>query len=183
MKMHDLDTPGLRAAHGGRPGAVTLITDGAIVTGRQREIGDRPAPIGKAARDAWTRIIIAFACLTVLLAVPAAVMAFLQSPDAPSPATGTAQVVAQGVMPMDATDLVWQIVERTGPLPANADPLTSDLGFLVVESGVLLVEDRTSGAQSRLPAGEVMATGARDEQIRIALGADPALYRELALVD
>ena len=153
------------------------------MTSRQREIGDRPAPIGKAARDAWTRIIIAFACLTVLLAVPAAVMAFLQSPDAPSPATGTAQVVAQGVMPMDATDLVWQIVERTGPLPANADPLTSDLGFLVVESGVLLVEDRTSGAQSRLPAGEVMATGARDEQIRIALGADPALYRELALVD
>src|SRR5215204_7290742 len=125
----------------------------------------------------------ASACLTVLLAAPAAVMAFLQSPDASSPASGTAQVVAQGVMAIDARDVAWQIVERTGPLPANADTLTSDLGFLVVESGVLLVEDLTSGMQSRLPAGEAMVTGAGDEQIRVAVGSDPARYRELTLVE
>jgi len=110
-------------------------------------------------------------------------MAFLQSPDASSPASGTAQVVAQGVMAIDARDVAWQIVERTGPLPANADTLTSDLGFLVVESGVLLVEDLTSGMQFRLPAGETMVTDAGNEQIRAALGADPALYHELSLVD
>src|SRR5215212_8454812 len=149
---------------------------------RQRGSSDRSAPIRTGARNVRTRTIMASACLTVLLAAPAAVMAFRQSPDEPSPASGTAQVVAQGVMPIDATDLVWQIVERTGPLPANAATLTSALGFLIVESGVLLVEDRTSGVQVRLPAGEAMVTDARDEQIRIGLGADAAIYRELTLV-
>src|SRR5215207_8516184 len=133
--------------------------------------------------DGWPRIVMTLFSLTALLAVPTAAIAFLQSPDAPSPATGTAQVVAQGVLPVEAGELVWQIVERTGPLPANADTLTSDLGFLVVESGVLLVDDLTSGVQFRLPAGEAMVTGAGDEQIRAALGADPARYRELTLVD
>ena len=149
---------------------------------RQRGSSDRSAPIRTGARNTRTRTIMASACLTVLLAASTAARAFLQSPDEPSPATGTAQVVAQGVMPIDAGDLVWQIVERTGPLPANAATLTSDLGFLIVESGVLLVEDRTSGVQVRLPAGEAMATDARDEQIRIGLGADAAIYRELTLV-
>src|SRR5215213_11861879 len=153
-----------------------------MVTSRQRGSSDRSTPIRTGARTARTRIILASACLIVLLAAPAAAMAFLQSPDEPSPASGTAQVVAQNVMLIDATDLVWQIVERTGPLPANAATLTSDLGFLIVESGVLLVEDRTSGVQGRLPAGEAMVTDARDEQIRIGLGADAAMYRELTLV-
>jgi len=45
------------------------------------------------------------------------------------------------------------------------------------------VEDLTSGVQFRLPAGEAMVTRAGDEQIRAALGSDPARYRELTLVD
>src|SRR5215213_5431254 len=153
-----------------------------MVTSRQRGSSDRSTPVMTGARTARTRIILASACLIVLLAAPAAAMAFLQSPDEPSPASGTAQVVAQNVMPIDATDLVWQIIERTGPLPANADTLTSNLGFLIVESGVLLVEDGASGEQFRLSAGEAMATEVGDELIRAALGAEPALYRELALV-
>src|SRR5215207_4056063 len=164
-------------------GDVTSSTGEAIVTNRQRQISDRPAPVGNGTPGRWPRIVVACVMLTALLAAPTAVRAFLQSPDEPSPATGTAQVVAQGVMAVEAGDLVWQIVERTGPLPANADTLTSDLGFLVVESGVLLVDDLTSGVQFRLPAGEAMVTGAGDEQIRAALGADPARYRELTLVD
>src|SRR5215207_7948711 len=146
-------------------------------------MSDRTATAGNGVRDVCRRIIMALVCLTALLVAPAVAMAFLQSPDEPSPATGTAQVVAQGVMTIDARDVAWQIVERTGPLPANAARLTSRLGFLIVESGVLLVEDLTSGVQSRLPAGEAMVTGAGNEQIRAALGADPALYHELSLVD
>ena len=164
-------------------GDVTSSTGEAIVTNRQRQISDRPAPVGNGTPGRWPRIVVACVMLTALLAAPIAVKAFLQSPDEPSPATGTAQVVAQGVIPVEAVDLMWQIVERTGPLPANADTLTSDLGFLVVESGVLLVEDLTNGRQVRLPAGEAMMTSARDQQIRAALGSDPARYRELTLVD
>ena len=156
---------------------------GTTVTSRQRGMRKRTATAGNGTRDVYSRIIMALVCLTALLVAPAVAMAFLQSPDEPSPATGTAQVVAQEVITIDADDLVWQIVERTGPLPANAAKLTSRLGFLIVESGVLLVDDLTSGVQSRLPAGEAMVTGAGDEQIRAALGADPVLYHELSLVD
>src|SRR5215212_5328618 len=192
-------SPALQTARAGRPplrgkneprmsavlygGDVTSSTGEAIVTNRQRQISDRPAPVGNGTPARWPRIVVACVMLTALLAAPIAVKAFLQSPDEPSPATGTAQVVAQGVMPVEAVDLMWQIVERTGPLPANADTLTSDLGFLVVDSGVLLVEDLTNGRQVRLPAGEALMTGLGDQQIRAALGSDPARYRELTLVD
>ena len=109
--------------------------------------------------------------------------AFMQVPDEPSPESGTAQVVAQGVENIDDRDLRWQIVERTGLPPANAETLTADLGFIIVESGVLLVEDLDSGTQSRLPAGEVILTVAGAEQLRAALGSDASLYREISLVD
>ena len=80
--------------------------------------------------------------------------AFFQLPDATSPESGTAQVVAQGVANIVGGDLRWEVIEQTAPPPANATPVTSELGFIVVESGVLLVEDLDTGEQHRLPAGE-----------------------------
>jgi hypothetical protein len=61
--------------------------------------------------------------------------------------------------------------------------MDSALGFIVLDSGVMLVEDVASGDQSRLPAGEAMLTLDGRGQIRAALGADPALYYELMLAD
>jgi len=82
----------------------------AIVTNRQREISDRPVPVGTGTRDRWLRIFLACVMLSALLAAPTAAIAF-QSPDESSPATGTAQIVAQGVVPIEAGDLAWQIVD------------------------------------------------------------------------
>jgi len=109
--------------------------------------------------------------------------AFLQVPDEPSPASGTAQVIAQGVVDVPDGELRWQITEETAPPPANATESTSDLGFLIVDSGVLLAEDVATGEQHRLPPGEAMLTLAGAEQIRAALGSEPAAYRSLALID
>ena len=109
--------------------------------------------------------------------------AFFQVPDAPSPESGTAQVVAQGVFDIEDGDLRWQIAERTAPPPANASALESLPGFLIVDSGVLLVEDLDMGEQQRLPAGEAMLTREGTQQIRAALGSDSVVYWELALVD
>ena len=72
--------------------------------------------------------------------------AFLQVPDEPSPASGTAQVVAQGVVDIPDGDIRWEITERAAPPPANATESRSDLGFLIVDSGVLLAEDLGSSA-------------------------------------
>ena len=134
-------------------------------------------------RGQAARLLPAILGVSLVLGGSRAVGAFFQIPDEPSPESGTAQVVAQGVEHIDDRDLRWQIVERTGLPPANAETLTADLGFIIVESGVLLVEDLESGTQSRLPAGEVVLTVAGAEQLRAALGSEASLYRELSLVD
>jgi hypothetical protein len=91
-------------------------------------------------------------------------------------------VVAQGVIDIPASDIRWHITERTAGPPANAPSSESVTGFLVVDSGVLLAEDLTTGEQQRLPAGEARLTLAGANQIRVALGSESAVYRELALV-
>jgi hypothetical protein len=127
------------------------------------------------------------ATLAVFLATAQLASALLQSqvqvPDEPSPESGTAQVVAQGVVDIRAGDVRWQVIERTASAPANASSSTSDVGFRVVGSGVLLADNLSTGEQQRLPAGEAMLTLAGDEHIHAALGSDPAVYRDLALVD
>lgn len=129
------------------------------------------------------RLFLATAALVGTFVAAPVATAFFQVPDEPSPASGTAQVVAQGVVDVAAGDLRWEVTEQAAPPPANAAPLVSELGFIVLDSGVLLVEDLATGDQMRLPAGEAMVSRAGIEQRRAALGSDPALYHELTLVD
>jgi hypothetical protein len=131
------------------------------------------------------RVRVALTAAALALALGGAQMAtaFLQLPDGPSPESGTAQVVAQGVAGIGDGELRWVVEQRTAPPPANAADAVSNLGFLVVDAGVLLVEDTGSGAQARLPAGEAVLTTAGTEQTRAALGAENAVYYELALTE
>lgn len=123
--------------------------------------------------------------LALLAAVGAASVAtaFMQVPDDPSPESGTAQVVAQGVADIRDGELRWRVTERTAQPPANAADVVSDLGFVSVDAGVMLVEDRESGEQQRLPAGEAALYQADARQSRVALGSSVASYRDMALVD
>lgn len=117
------------------------------------------------------------------VAIAPAATALMQIPDEPSPESGTAQVVAQGVVEIGGGDLRWQVTERTAQPPANAAEVSSALGFVTVDSGVMLVEDLATGEQYRLPAGEAALFTADARQSRVALGSDVATYRDLALVD
>lgn len=108
--------------------------------------------------------------------------AYLQLPDQASPESATAQVVAQGVVEIGGDNLRWQVTNRTAAPPANALPVASELGFLVVDSGVMLVEDLASGEQYRLPAGEAILTTAGGEQERVGIGSEASAYRDLSLV-
>ena len=105
-----------------------------------------------------------------------------QTPADVSPESGTAQVVAQGVVNVGSGDLRWQVTDRVAELPGNADPVESEQGFVIVKSGVLLLEDTGTGNQYRLPAGEAALTGAQANQERVALGSDVASYHDVALV-
>jgi hypothetical protein len=129
-----------------------------------------------------SRTILVVAALVLGFGTAQLATAFLQVPDEPSPASGTAQVVAQGVVDIPNGDIRWQIAEQSAPPPANATGSRSDLGFLVVDSGVLLAEDLATGEQQRLPQGEAMLTLSGDDQLRAALGSDAAVYRSLSLV-
>ena len=107
----------------------------------------------------------------------------LQAPGDPSPATGDAQVVAHGVARLGGGDLVWRVVRRSAPPPANAVTLDSSLGFLVADDGALLVLDEATEDQVRLAPGEAMLTRAGARQVRAALGPSAAAYYALELVD
>jgi hypothetical protein len=110
------------------------------------------------------------------------VEAFYQTPADASPESGTAQVVAQGVLDLGEGDLRWQVTDRVAQLPGNAEPVESEQGFVIIQSGVLLLEDTGTGNQYRLPAGEAALTGAQSSQERVALGSDVASYHDVALV-
>ena len=131
----------------------------------------------------WCRVLLTVAGLIVGLGTAQVATAFLQVPDEPSPATGTTQVVAQGIVDIPDSDIRWEIVERSAPPPANATESRSDLGFLIVDSGVLLAENVVTREQQRLPQGEAMLTLSGVTYLRAALGSDQAVYRTLSLVD
>src|SRR5215216_6249888 len=128
-------------------------------------------------------VVVMVAALAVGLGTTQFATAFWQVPDEPSPASGTAQVIAQGVVDIEDGDVRWQVTEGTAPPPANATESSSDLGFLIVDSGVLLAENVATGEQTRLPPGEAVLTLGGTKQIRAALGSEPAAYRSLTLVD
>ena len=163
----------------------SVANEGGIVTSRRcgQGIAISRGSVSKVPRG--LRVVLSGAALAVCLATTQVASAFLQGqvPDDPSPESGSAQVVAQGVVSVQDGDVRWQITERTAPPPANASASTSEVGFLIVDSGVLLAENLSTGDQQRLPAGEAMLTMSGDEHIRAALGSDPAAYRDLALVD
>jgi hypothetical protein len=150
-----------------------------MVTDRRRRLGNLGLLGGRWAGRARARGVAIGIAIAVATAHGAT--AYLQLPGEPSPESGTAQVVAQGVVAIDDGDLQWRVVERTAPPPANAADVTTDTGFLVVDSGVLLVEERGGGTQLRLPAGEAALTLGGSEQTHAALGSDNAVYYALGL--
>ena len=59
------------------------------------------------------RFAVTVAALTIGVGTAQLATAFLQVPDEPSPASGTAQVVAQGVADIQDGDIRWEITERS----------------------------------------------------------------------
>ena len=107
--------------------------------------------------------------------------ALRQAPADPSPATGDAKVIAQGVVPIEPSDLVWQVGRAVAQTPANAAALDALAGFILADDGAILVEG-VGASQVRLAAGEAALTRAGDRQTRAALGPNATDYWTIELL-
>jgi hypothetical protein len=99
-----------------------------------------------------------------------------------SPASGPAQVIAQGVVALPEGDAVWRTVRTRALLPQDAPFEERPLGFVLASSGPLLLVDQESGTQVRLGTGEAALVPAGAVQQRSSLGAQPVSYLSIELV-
>ena len=125
-------------------------------------------------------LLVVVAALTLM---PLATTALFQlGPDAPSPATGHAQVIAQGVSPLPASSLAWRIVQDTAEQPEQAAVQDRALGFVFADQQPILNSDQRLGSQSRLAPGEAAFVPAGSRQLRASLTGQPVPYYRLGLV-
>jgi hypothetical protein len=116
---------------------------------------------------------------------PAGIAAAQQADLGFSPASGHAQVIAQGVVPLPPGDVVWRTVLTRAPLPADSTPEARTLGFVLASAGPLLLVDSETGEQTQLGTGEAALTRSGTVQQRASLTDQPVNYLsiELAPVD
>lgn len=107
----------------------------------------------------------------------------------PSPATGNARVIAQGIAPLTDGDLVWRAVVYRARPRAEALTAARPLGFLVASGGPLLLsnddpetpeEDLTP--EARLAPGEALLVRAGTLQQRASVTEENTEYIALELV-
>src|SRR5215213_6375343 len=105
-----------------------------------------------------------------------------QADSGDSPASGPAQVIAQGVVPLPEGDVVWRTIRTRALLPEDAPFEERPLGFVLASSGPLLLADRETGEQIRLGTGEATLVRAGAVQQRSSLGQQPVSYLSIELV-
>lgn len=134
----------------------------------------------------WTRSDRASLCsfvvvlLLVLGSMPSGGAAAAQQID--GPATGQAQVIAQGVAPLPTVPVAWRAIVADAQPPGDAPVAERSLGFVVADVAPFVVTNESDGSQVRLAPGEgaFVAQGARQQ--RTGLPEQPVGYYGLELV-
>lgn len=104
-----------------------------------------------------------------------------QIEEALSPAQGDASVVAHGIASLPDGQLGWRVTRASTP---GADDQTRDNpGFLLTESGALLVNDLNADSWTRLAPGEALFLPAGTRYGEGATGGQPVSFYRLDLVD
>ncbi|MBW3632897.1 MAG: hypothetical protein KY456_07705, partial [Chloroflexi bacterium] len=99
-----------------------------------------------------------------------------------SPASGPAQVIAQGVVELPDGDAVWRTVRTRALTPEDAPFEERPLGFVLASAGPLLLVDQETGEQVRLGTGEAALVRAGTVQQRSSLSGQPVSYLSIELV-
>ncbi|MFN8678153.1 MAG: hypothetical protein U0Z70_17360 [Thermomicrobiales bacterium] len=98
-----------------------------------------------------------------------------------SPASGTAQVIAQGVTPLPEGNVVWRTV-RARALPLADAPFEAQpLSFVLATTGPLLLTN-DDGAQIQLGTGEAALTPGGTVQQRASLSGQEVSFLSIELV-
>jgi hypothetical protein len=120
------------------------------------------------------------------LVVPIVVAAAQQNDlDAPSPASGHASVLAQGIVEFPQGEFVCRVVERVAQPLGTAQYEDQHLGFVIATEGPLLLADEVNGQPqqvARLAVGELYLVQEGTKQRRASVGNDPVTYSVLEIV-
>jgi hypothetical protein len=122
-----------------------------------------------------------------LLAVLSSVMMVLaqEEPSATerdSPATGHAQVIAQGVATPPGATIGWRVDVNHALQPERATTARRPAGFILATGGAIGVTDAAGNLLARLAPGEAIWTGAMERWAVVSLERGPVDYFEIALV-
>ncbi|MCC6790784.1 MAG: hypothetical protein IT336_03815, partial [Thermomicrobiales bacterium] len=127
--------------------------------------------------------LVAFITLIGLLALQSGALARFQTTlDGPSPATGHASVIAQGVAEMPFDPTAWRVVLDTAEPLDVALPVERALGFVAAYPDGVHVVDVGAGTQERLAPGEASFVPEAAAQTRASLSDAETNYLRIALV-
>ncbi len=101
------------------------------------------------------RIGVAMLAMLLALASVTGVMAQALGPAGPSPASGDASVIAQGVYDVTDSDYVWQVSTYTAEVGSEPLAVVAPT-FVIARATPLLVTDVTSGIRQRVANGEAL---------------------------
>jgi hypothetical protein len=99
-----------------------------------------------------------------------------------SPASGHAQIIAQGVVPLPEGESVWRTVRTRAALAPDAPFEERPLGFVFASAGPILLVDQATGEQMHLGTGEAALVRAGTIQQRSSLSGQPVSYLSIELV-
>ena len=126
---------------------------------------------------AFSLTLVALMACGLLVAIPV----LSQLGQALSPAQGDASVVAQGIASLPDGQLGWRVTRAT--TPGSPDQTRDDPGFLLSESGALLVNDRIGDTWTRLAPGEAVFLPAGSRHGEGATDGQPVSFFRIDLVD
>jgi len=151
---------------------------------------DRATPGSRWRRGLTRRVVALVLAGAILLGSGAAGVAVrLFSITDPSPATGNARVVAQGIAPLSDGEVVWRAVIYQAMPRTDALTETRPLGFLVASGGPLLLSDDDPETdeedltpEARLAPGEAFLVQPGTKQQRASVTDETIEYIALELV-
>jgi hypothetical protein len=101
--------------------------------------------------------------------------------EALSPARGGASVIAHGIAPLPDGQLGWRVTRAT--VPGASDQARDNPGFLLTESGALLINRLDTDTWARLAPGEAIFLPADTRYGEGATGGQPVSFFRIDLVD
>jgi hypothetical protein len=126
-----------------------------------------------------------FASLVLLAVLPPCLTILAQEatpePNAPSPATRHAQVIAHGVTAMPAAEVGWRAVTERALPPGRSEAEERFPGFLLAHEGAIALTDDQGSVLTRIAPGEAVWVDEKEPYAVVSLEKKSVEYIAIAL--